>query len=56
MKHKLGGIAYCVYLVHIPLIEAGRRLVPTYFPYFRRLPIPHALGIEVFLEDCWELS
>ncbi len=46
---ELGGIAYCVYLVHIPMIEAGRSFVPSYFPYFRKLPIPHALGLEVFL-------
>lgn len=46
---ELGGIAYCIYLIHIPLIEAGRTLLPRYFPYFRKLPIPHALGIEVYL-------
>jgi peptidoglycan/LPS O-acetylase OafA/YrhL len=43
---ELGGIAYCVYLVHAPLIVEGRKLVPRYFPVVSRLPIPHARAVE----------
>ena len=45
---ELGGIAYCTYLVHMPLIEAGRKLVPNYFPYLAKLSIPHAMGMAAF--------
>ena len=41
---ELGGIAYSTYLVHMPLMEAGRSLVPNYFPYLGKIHIPHALG------------
>ena len=44
---ELGGIAYCVYLVHAPLIAAGCQLAPRYFSSLSRLPIPHVLGLEV---------
>jgi peptidoglycan/LPS O-acetylase OafA/YrhL len=43
---ELGGIAYCVYLLHIPLMVVGRSIVATYFPFLRSIPLPHALGIE----------
>ncbi len=46
---ELGGIAYCVYLVHTPLIVAARRLTPICFPFLRKLPIPYVVGIEVLL-------
>jgi peptidoglycan/LPS O-acetylase OafA/YrhL len=46
---ELGGIAYCVYLVHTPLIVAGRRVIPMCFPFLRKLSIPHVLGIELLL-------
>ncbi|HSY91680.1 MAG TPA: acyltransferase [Candidatus Binatus sp.] len=42
---ELGGIAYCLYLVHLPLIMAGRS-IPAYLPALSRLPIPHAIAIE----------
>lgn len=43
---ELGGIAYCVYLVHVPFIVEGRKLVPRYFPVVSRLPVPHARAVE----------
>jgi peptidoglycan/LPS O-acetylase OafA/YrhL len=42
---ELGGIAYCTYLVHMPLIEEGRSLLSNYFPYLEKLHIPHAQGM-----------
>jgi len=29
---KLGTLAYCTYLIHFPLINAGRRLAAMFFP------------------------
>jgi peptidoglycan/LPS O-acetylase OafA/YrhL len=46
---ELGGIAYCVYLVHTPLIVAGHRLIPICIPFLRKLSILHVLGIELLL-------
>jgi peptidoglycan/LPS O-acetylase OafA/YrhL len=43
---ELGGIAYCVYLLHAPFIVEGRKLLPHYFPNSSQLPIPHLLGAE----------
>jgi peptidoglycan/LPS O-acetylase OafA/YrhL len=45
---ELGGIAYCVYLVHFSLIRAGRNL-PAYLPALSRLPIPHASAVAVLV-------
>jgi peptidoglycan/LPS O-acetylase OafA/YrhL len=36
----LGGIAYCVYLVHVPFFQAGDTLA-AHLPVFSRLPIPY---------------
>jgi peptidoglycan/LPS O-acetylase OafA/YrhL len=37
---ELGGIAYCVYLVHLPFFQAGHNLA-AYLPVFSRLSIPY---------------
>lgn len=42
---ELGGIAYCVYLVHVPFIVGGRTLVARHFPALSQLPIRHARGL-----------
>jgi len=36
----LGGIAYCVYLIHLPFFQAGDNLA-AHLPVFSRFPIPY---------------
>lgn len=47
----LGIVAYCVYLVHVPFIEAGRGLVVNYFPALGRLAVPHVSAIVELAGD-----
>jgi peptidoglycan/LPS O-acetylase OafA/YrhL len=49
---QLGVIAYCTYLVHVPMLLFGYKLVRRYFPG----GIPHAGGIVLVLGGCIGLS